>query len=272
MIARASLVLSAHSLRRIRPFLLGLALLLGAFQFLLVQVGAYLVRHSAFNELSLLVPDFMRNIAGPSALAFLSFTGVVALGYFHPIVIAAAIGLTIAIATEPAGEVEIRFVDLTLARELTRGAVVARTCLVLLVATVFVLGLMTIGTGAGIACCTPPDVARPGATMVASLAVSLGSVMVCWGGVAIGLAAVSRRRAVAGATTGVAALAAFLLDYLGRAWEPARAISAVSPFHYFEPTQLLMGAPLSTTDVTVLLGVGAIGAVVAYVVFSRRDI
>ena len=45
---------------------------------------------------------------------------------------------------EPAGEVETRFVDLTLARELTRGGVIARTIVVFLVATAFVLGLMTL--------------------------------------------------------------------------------------------------------------------------------
>ena len=272
MSGRTVVVLCRHSLRRIRPILLGLGLLLAAFQFLLTQVGGYLVRHSAFGELSTLMPDFVRNVAGPSALAFMSFTGIVGLGYFHPIVIAAVVGLTIAIATEPAAEVETRFVDLTLARELTRAALLVRTIVVFGIAAAVVLGLMILGTSAGLACCTPPGVAPPRARTIAALAASLGSVMTCWAGVTLAVAVASRRRAIAGGAVGIAALAAFLLDYVGRAWEPARAISAVSPFHFFEPTALVMGAPLSTANVAVLAGIGVIGAAIAWAIFSRRDI
>lgn len=272
MSIRALLVLSRHSLRRIRAMLIGIGVLLAAFQFLLTQVGAYLVRHSAFGELSVLMPDFVRNIAGPGALAFMSFTGVVSLGYFHPMVIAAVIGLTIAIASEPAAEMENRFVDLTLARDLTRGAVIVRTVLVFAFAALFVLALMMAGTAAGLGCCTPADIPAPGARTIASLAVSLGSVMACWAGITLALAAAGKRRAVAGGAAGVAALAAFLLDYLGRAWEPARGVSVVSPFHYFEPTALIMGAPLQFSNIAILLGIGVAATTAAFVIFVRRDI
>jgi hypothetical protein len=250
----------------------GLAVLLAAFQFLLTQVAAYLVRHSAFGQLSMLMPDFVRTVAGPSALAFMSFTGIVGLGYFHPIVIAAVVGLTIAIATEPAAEVETRFVDLTLARELTRTGVIARTLLVFVVATLFVLGLMTVGTWTGLTCCTPADVSKPTARLIGSLAISLGTVMVCWAGVALGVAAAARRRAVAGGIVGVAALAAYLLDYLGRAWDPARPISVLSPFHYFEPSALITGRPLSGHDVAVPIAIGLLGFTIGTIIFSCRDI
>ena len=261
-----------HSLRRIGAILVGLAVLLAAFQFLLTQVAAYLVRHSAFGQLSALMPDFVRTVAGPSALAFMSFSGIVALGYFHPVVIAAVIGLAITIATEPAAEVETRFVDLTLARGLTRADVVTRTLVTLASAALVVLGMMTGGTFAGLACCTPADVPRPAARLILSLAVSLGSVMACWAGIALATAAAGRRRAVVAGAVGVAALAAYLLDYVGRAWEPARAVSTISPFHYFEPTPLIIGEALRVGDVAVLVGIGAAGAAAAYAIFSRRDI
>src|SRR5437762_10762230 len=115
-----TLVLVGHSLTRIRGALIGLGLLLAGFQFLLTQVATYLMRQGAFTQLSALIPDFVRTAAGPEALAFMSFGGIVALGYFHPIVIAALVGLMITIATEPTGEIETRFVDLTLARPLRR--------------------------------------------------------------------------------------------------------------------------------------------------------
>jgi ABC-2 type transport system permease protein len=255
-----------------RPVLLGLGLLLAAFQFLLVQIGAYLVRHSAFGELSLLIPDFVRTIAGPSALAFMSFTGVVALGYFHPMVIAAAIAVTIMVGSETATEIETRFVDLTLARDLTRSTVLMRTWIVFVVATTWLVGVMALGSRTGLACCAPSDVAAPGSMLLGSLAVSLASLMVCWCGITTAVAAAVRRRAVAGAAVGIAALAAFLLDYVGRAWEPAAVMSRVSPFHYFEPTALVMGTPLKLTNVAVLVGAGALGGAIGWLIFTHRDI
>src|SRR5262249_51466131 len=93
--SRKKFVLALHSVGRIRGVVVGVAVLLCAFQFLLTQVAAYLTRQSAFSALFALMPDFVRTVAGPSALAFMSFTGVVSLGYFHPIVIATLAGLMI---------------------------------------------------------------------------------------------------------------------------------------------------------------------------------
>ena len=90
--------------------------MLVGFQFLLTQVAVVLDRNQAFGPLATMLPDFMREMAGPSMLAFMSFSGIVALGFFHPIVLSSLLGLAIAIGTEPAGEVETRFDDLTLTR------------------------------------------------------------------------------------------------------------------------------------------------------------
>jgi ABC-2 type transport system permease protein len=269
---RRTIVLAVHSITRIRPILIGLGILLAGFEFLLTQVAAYLMRRSAFSQLSALIPDFVRTAAGPAALAFMSFPGIVTLGYFHPLVIASLVGLMITIATEPAGEVEMRFTDLTLARPLIRASVITRTVLVLAVAGLVMLVLMMLGTWAGLSCCAPPDAERPGVRMILSLAITLALMMACWAGIALALAAAARRRAVAGAVAGVSAFAAYLLDYLGRAWEPARSISAVSPFHYFEPMAVIGGEPLGVTNLLVLGAIGLAALALSYVLFGRRDI
>lgn len=264
--------LAGHSLRRFAPMLLGVGLLLGGFEFLLTQVGAYLLRHSYFSQLSLLVPDFVRTMMGPSSIAMMSFTGIIAFGYFHPMVIGAVVTITIVIATEPAGEIEMRFVDLTLARELYRVDVIVRTIVVFSLGAAFVSGLMMLGTWTGLACCVPADAPRVGERLILSLAVSLGAIMVCWCGIALAAASLARRRAVASGLVGGAALAAYLLDYLGRAWEPAQSISRISPFHYFDPTPLIIGTPLSLWNIAVLVAIGALATTTAGVVFARRDI
>jgi hypothetical protein len=272
MTMSATLVLVRHSLTRSRGLMIGLGVMLGAFQFLLTQVAAYLMRQNAFNQLSLLIPDFVRTAAGPSALAFMSFSGIVGLGYFHPVVITALTGLMIVIATEPAAEVEMRFVDFTLARPLARRTVIARTLIVLAIAGTVALALMLAGTWIGLTCCTPADAERPSFSLTVSLTIELASVMACWAGVTLAIAAGTRRRAVAAALAGASALGAYLLDYLGRAWQPAAAISAFSPFHYFEPMTVVMGGTLSVRNLTVLATIGASGALLGSWLFSRRDI
>ena len=81
-----------------------------------------------------------------------------------------------------------------------------------------------------------------------------------------------RRRATASGVAAVAALATYLLDYLGRIWDPARWLSTLSPFHYFEPSSLVSGGPLNVRDVAVLLGIGLAGMITSYGIFSRRDV
>jgi hypothetical protein len=267
-----TLTLTVHSLTRIRAMLAALGLMLAGFEFLLTQVAGYLTRQNAFSGLASLIPDFVQNTAGPSTLAFMSFGGIVGFGYFHPIVMTALVGVVIAIATEPAAEVEMRFVDLTLARPVGRTAVMTRSVLVLAFAVTGMLALMMIGTGIGVACCTPADAEAPSFGTVLSLAVNLAALMACWGGVTLAVAASARRRAVAGAIAGAAAFASYLLDYLGRAWEPARAASRLSPFHYFESMPIIMGEPLGLDNLAVLFGIGLAGAAIGYFVFTKRDL
>jgi beta-exotoxin I transport system permease protein len=270
--SRRTLVLVGHSLRRIRIVLVGLGLLLAAFQFLLTEVAAYLTRQGAFSQLADLIPDFVRTAIGPETLAFTSFTGIVSLGYFHPIVITSLVGLMIAIATEPVGEIEMRFVDLTLARPLQRREAITRTLLVLCLAGILMLTVMVAGTWSGLVCCAPVDVERPTFGLIVSLAFNLATLMVCWAGVALAIGMATRRRSVAGAVAGVLALGAYLLDYLGRAWQPAAAVSTLSPFHYFEPMTLVMGQPGDGWNVVVLISIGLAGLVISYIVMGRRDI
>ena len=80
------------------------------------------------------------------------------------------------------------------------------------------------------------------------------------------------RRSVASATTGLLALAAFILDYTGRLWPPADQLAWLSPFRYFVPFDLVMGSPLPVENILVLLAVALTGFTIAYLLFTQRDI
>ncbi len=267
-----SITLARHSFRRSAPILIGMAVVLAGFQFMLTQVAVFLMRSQAFGLLASLIPPYIRAMAGPAMVAFMSFSGVVALGYFHPIVLASLVGLAIAAGTEPAAEVETRFADLTLARPMARHDVITRSVIVLAVTIGMLLAVMTAATWIGLACCTPAAAQRPRFALIESLALLLGAIVWCWGGIALAVAAGARRRATAAGLTAVATLGAYLLDYLGRIWDPARLASRLSPFHYFEPMTLISGGPMNVANLAVLASIGMAGTVIAYVRFARRDL
>ena len=86
------------------------------------------------------------------------------------------------------------------------------------------------------------------------------------------IGAVSRRRGVAAGIAGGAAAALMLVDYLSRVWKPIRGLARFSPFHYYNPLDLVMGKPLPSGDIGILLGTAAAAVAVACWLFRRRDI
>lgn len=269
---RVALLLLAHSFRRTRTLILSTGLLLGAFQLVLIAVAGSIQNQGGFEQLAALIPPFARELLGPSMVSFLSFSGIVCLGYFHLASMGSLVGLTIALATTPASEVETGFIDLILSRPVARHWIITRTIAMAVLATVFLLGLMIGGTWIGLKTLAPNGVDWPTPTLVCSLALNLGLLMLCWSGIALVIAAASRRRSIAGALAGLLALATFLLDYVGRLWSPAESVAWISPFRYFSPFDLLMGTPLPMKNLEALFGIALAGWALAYAVFRNRDI
>jgi ABC-2 type transport system permease protein len=218
-----------------------------------------------------MMPPIVRSLLGPALTSVLSFGGIVCGGYFELGIIIALLALTIALATLPASEVETGFADLILARPLARHWIITRTIALVLLAISAMLVVMMAGTWAGLAMYAPPNAPWPSPRIVGSLALNLGLLLWCWGGIATAFGAACRR-SVAGATTGLLALAAFILDYAGRLWPPAEKFAWLSPFRYFVPFDLVMGSPLPVENLVVLWAVAMSGFVLAYLVFSQRDI
>lgn len=263
-------LLLALSLKRARTLLIATGLLLAAFQVLLVLI-ARSIRPTEFDQLASLLPPFVRAILGPSLASVLSFGGIVCLGFFDLGIVIALLALIIALATVPASEIETGFADLILARPLPRHWIITRTIALVLFATATMLGAMLAGTWVGLVMYAPQEAQWPSAVMIGWLALNLGLLMLCWSGIAMALGA-SCRRSVAGATTGLLALATFLLDYVGRLWLPADRFAWLSPFRYFVPFDLVMGNPLPVENILVLWAIAMTGFTMAYFLFTQRDI
>jgi ABC-type transport system involved in multi-copper enzyme maturation permease subunit len=265
------LLLLSLSLRRARTLLIATGLLLAAFQVLLVLIAGSIHHTGGFEQLASLLPPFARALLGPSLASVMSFSGVVCLGYFDLGIVIALLALTIALATVPASEVETGFADLILARPLQRHWLITRTIALLVLAILIVLALMLTGTCVGLAMLAPENVTWPSPSILGSLALNLGLLMLCWGGVAMAFGAACRR-AVASAITGLLALAALLLDLTGRLWSPADRFAWLSPFRYFIPFDIVMGTELPIENMLVLWAIAMTGFTMAYLLFSQRDI
>ncbi|MBI3268276.1 MAG: hypothetical protein HYZ53_04585 [Planctomycetes bacterium] len=261
-----------HSLRRARLLVLVMGAILALFQVVLVLFARSLQGTNSFDQLASLIPEFVRQLLGPSFVAVMSFRGVVCIGYFHVAVMGGLVGISIALATELAGEIESRFMDLLLARSMARHWVVTRSVVVCTACALWLLGMMVLGTWGGLRGLAPEGVEWPTPRVVGLLALNLGLLMLAWAGIALAVAAASRRRSVAGSLVGLAALVLFLLDYVGRIWQAAECVAWLSPFRYYSPLDLILGRDLPAGHLEVLALLAAAGFGLAYILFSRRDI
>jgi ABC-type transport system involved in multi-copper enzyme maturation permease subunit len=265
--------LIVQSLRRVRRFLLAAGVLLAGFQVVLILQANSIQASNSFAKMGDLVPAFAREVLGPSFVMFLSFKGIVCLGYFHPIVMGALVAVSVTLATTPVLEIESGFIDLVLARPVARHWIVTRSILVAVISTVYLLAMMSLGTWLGLTQFAGKAAAAwPSVRMVGSLAINLGFLMLCWAAIAMAIGCACRRRGSAGAIAGLLALTAYLTDYIGRAWKPADSVAWLSPFRYYTPFQLVMGSGLSAKSLCVLTGIAVGAFAIAYLLYSRRDI
>ncbi len=269
---RMLFALMIQLLRRVRKFLLTAGVLLAGFQVVLILQANSIQASNSFAKMGEMVPSFAREVLGPSFAMFLTFKGIVCLGYFHPIVMGALVSVSATFATIPVMEIETGFIDLVLARPLARHWIVTRSILVTLISTAYLLAMMAFGTWIGLSKFAGKDAGWPSVGLVGSLAINLGFLMFCWAAIAMAIGCGCRRRSSAGAITGLLAVTAYLTDYVGRAWKPADSIAWLSPFRYYAPFELVMGSALSAKSLYVLGGIATAAFALAYVLYSRRDI
>src|SRR5437763_796838 len=175
----------------------------------------------------------------------LSFKGIVCLGYFHPIVMAALVSISVTLATIPVMEIETGFIDLVLARPIARHWIVTRSILVALLSTGLVLTAMALGTFLGLNAFGVKAATWPSAGLIGRIAVNLGLLMLSWSATAMAIGCAVKRRGAAGAIGGLLALTAFLTDYVSRSWKPLQWVAWLSPFRYYAPFDLVMGEPVA---------------------------
>jgi hypothetical protein len=262
--------LVGRSLTRHVALVAALAVMLSGFQLLLVVIARSLQRQGLFSQLAALVPAFVQEAFGGALVA--SFGGLTAFGFFYPVVMLTLAGGTIYLASELAGDVEEGLVDLIAARAVPRHLIVTRSAMVSSGVSAFIIALMLLTNRAAVAWLAPAGSSAPRLSAMTLMALNLLAVVWCFGAAGLALAAHARRRASAAGTIGLAAVALYLLHFAAASWPPARPFARVSPFHYYEGMDTLMGLNDPRPDIATLWAATLALFACAYVLYGRRDL
>jgi ABC-2 type transport system permease protein len=259
------------SLKRARLLLGATGMLLALVQMLRVHIAAQVHTEGQFDQITALLPPSVRQMFGSALASVMSFSGIVCGVYFDLGFMVALLALAIALSTLPASEIETGFADLILARPVPRHWLITRTIALVLFSIALMLLMIMAGTWVGLEVFAPPDAPWPTLLQTVNLALTLGTLLACWSGVAMALAT-AYRRAAASAITALVAFAALILDWAHRAWPPLDWIDYLSPFRYFSPYELVAGRSLQVENLLVLWAITATGYTLAYLILSQRDI
>ena len=262
---KALLWRAAERLRLLYAVVLAILVL---FQVTLVAVAASFDADH-FERLGAVTPPFMQRAFG-AALA--SFGGMAALGFFEPLVIMLLSQFAIYAASEPAGDVDGRLVDLIVARPVPRHWLISRSLVVVSVCTALAPLLMVAGLFGALALLAPAGAAWPNVTTILLLGVYLAVLSWSLGAAGLAVAARTRRRGAALGIVGVGAVALYLVEIVGEAWPAANWTTNISPFHYFHGAEVLAGTATPLIDLPVLLAFGLTAVAIAYRSFERRDL
>lgn len=261
-----------RSIAQGRYVLLGVLLLLFAFQLIIIAQAAEVERSNAFASVANLMPGFMQRGLGSRAMLLATFRGTVTFGYFHPVVCILVAVLAMYFATEPAHEVEAGLVDLELARAVPRHRLVTRSLIVAIAAVTAATLMMALGTWAGARIFDTEGMAMPTLELRAQLLVNLFAVAACLAGFALMTATFSRRWSTSFTTVGLVAVVAYMIDFIAIGWPPMRTIAWLSPFHYYPALSVVAGDAPTARNIGVLLTAGAAFVATAYWQFEQRDV
>lgn len=261
-----------RSLAQARYLIVGSDLLLCAFQMILIGQAEEIQRTQTLGRMAELLPAFLQRGLGSKAMLLATFKGLVAFGYFHPVVCLVVTFVAMYVATEPAHEIESGLVDLELARAVPRRHLITRSLLLAQLTIAGSVALMGFGTWLGSAMFAIEAREMPSLATRVGLLVNLAATASCFSGFALLVATLSRRWSTAFTTSALTVVVLYLLDFLAIGWRPVRELAWISPFHYYAALSILAGdAPLAR-DIGVLFSAGAMCVAGAYLAFGRRDV
>ncbi|MFA5891600.1 MAG: ABC transporter permease subunit [Actinomycetota bacterium] len=243
---------------------------LGLF-FFLVMLSSVSFIDQAGNVPGLLAkpPRAMRAFVGGAA-DFTTPAGWVAVGMFHPVVLALqTAGALLVASNSGASELERGTMDFVLSRPVGRTAMLSAK----MAAGLSILMLVVSGgvTGTFVAKAAIPGVRN---LPVAHTLIAFGGSWLLFSVFAMFAFAVFATASLRSRALGVAAgttIGMFFLNFVALLFDGASWMRFFTPFHYFSAANILESRPYAT-DLGILAGLAVVFAIAAVRVFSRRDL
>ncbi|MFD9078392.1 ABC transporter permease subunit [Streptomyces erythrochromogenes] len=261
------------ALYRRRRMLVALIVGMVVFEALIVVIANTISPGQLFSAGGKGPPSAYRAFSGSSGdVSIASYPGLLGAGLTHPFWIAmqlTAIGSLAAAAV--AADVESGTVELVMVRPVSRTRLLAERTAALVLAALALNLAATLTVAAGVA--LSPDIRRavPLGGVFAAGVMGLGFAL-CLIGPAMAVSAAGRRRAqVVGATIVIGAVG-FAVNFIALAWSPAASLRFLSPFHYYAPGDALAEGGVLWPQLGILVGVGALGILLAHSVLRHRDL
>jgi ABC-type transport system involved in multi-copper enzyme maturation permease subunit len=255
--------------RRHRAVLVLMPLGLFAFEWLVTRIVPSPDQTAQLRAILAYLPPPMLQAMGFRDPMSVTTQGVLGFAYAHPVVFL-LLGLwTVRVTARGlSGEIGAGTMDLLASRSVARHTVVLTVAATTAAGVVIGVLAAWAGTALGLA---SRDLGPIRGAEFAPMVLGLALLFVAWAGVTLFVSAVQRQ---GGGTIAIVAgimAATFALDYLARAWEPIRALRALSPFAYYEP-QLILQQGLAPGAALVLAGIAVAGLALALLAFRRRDL
>ncbi len=262
-------VLFRHHVRLHRVPLVPLALGLALFEWMMTFVARQpAVSNFLTSALKAAPPEFLA-LLNQDLVATVSARGIIGVGYTHPFVlIMMAVWAVRVPSAALAGEIGRGTMDLIAARPVVRAAHVAAALLALVAGLAILAVAAWLGTFVGL---LAGPIEGVSAWQFLPVAAAMFLLFTSAGCVAILVSALAREAGAAIAWTSGLMAGSYVLDYAARVWPRIASLRPLSLFRYYEPQQV-MSAGLSLYDVQTFAAVAAVALLLAFAVFSGRDL
>jgi ABC-2 type transport system permease protein len=247
-----------------------------AIMIFLVQIAVCGIVHDNENVKTMLamvkiLPGFIKRALGGEALQLGNVTGLVAMGYQHPMVLTLYMLFAVAIPTGLlAGQVQQGTMELILTRPATKIQVYLCAAVVTILGMIGLVLTMFLGTAIGTTAYTfdPPVDLRP--FRMAAVLACLAACSVS--GLALLSAASFRRRNTAVGVTAAFLMVNYAMTVISPWWPWLQPAVPYNLFYYVDLTPAFLGWPWPVHDITVLGSIFALSAVAGAIIWHRRDL
>ena len=264
-------VLLAFWLRRTLP-LWGLT----ALMIFLVQIAICGIVHDnenvkAFLSLLKLLPGVIKSALGGEVLQLGNVTGLVAMGYQHPLVLTLFMLFAVAVPTGLlTGQVQQGTMELILSRPTTKTQVYVCAGVVTLLGMAGLAWVMFLGTAAGARLYTFDETVTLDPFFRAAVLAGLAAGTV--GAVALMAAAAFPRRGTAVGVTGAFLVVNYAVSVFAPWWPWMQPATPFTLFYYIDLTTVFLGLTWPLGDMAVLGTILLVSAVAGGIIWQRRDL